>query len=161
MLQRLWLIPAFVCVFPVSVWAVDPNRHISQYAHAAWRLQDGFFKGSPISIAQTKDGYVWLGTASGLLRFDEEITAYEWPRRLDYVIVDVNIPLEHDGGSIRFEPAESGTHVLWTSTFRITTPLIGDLLGAAFGLGLKRSFMRMLEDSARLASAPAESAITA
>jgi Polyketide cyclase / dehydrase and lipid transport len=95
---------------------------------------------------------------TGLLRFDEEVTAYERLRRLDYLIVDVNIPLEHEGGSIRFEPTESGTHVLWTSTFRITTPLIGGMLGAAFGVGLKRSFTRMLEDSARLASAPAESA---
>jgi uncharacterized protein YndB with AHSA1/START domain len=91
---------------------------------------------------------------AGLLRFDEKITAYEWPRRLDYRIIAVNIPLEHDGGSIRFEPTESGTNVLWTSTFRITTPLVGSLLGAAFGIGLKRSFAQMLEDAARLATAP-------
>jgi len=88
------------------------------------------------------------------LRFDEEITAYEWPSRLDYLIIDVNGPVEHDGGSIRFEPTAAGTHVLWTSTFRITTPLVGGLLGAAFGFGLKRSFTKMLEDAARLASAP-------
>ena len=91
---------------------------------------------------------------AGLLRFDEEITAYEWPRRLDYVIVDVNVPLEHEGGSIRFEPSETGTRVDWRSTFRITTPIVGGALGAAFAVGLKRSFTRMLEDAARLATAP-------
>jgi uncharacterized protein YndB with AHSA1/START domain len=90
----------------------------------------------------------------GLLRFDEEITAYEWPRRLDYLIVDVNVPLEHQGGSIRFEPTGSGTRVDWQSTFRITTPLVGGVLGAAFAVGLKRSFTRMLEDAARLAKGP-------
>jgi uncharacterized protein YndB with AHSA1/START domain len=91
------------------------------------------------------------------LRFDEEITAYERPSRLDYLIIDVNGPVEHDGGSIRFEPTASGTHVLWTSTFRITIPLIGGLLGAVFAWGLKRSFTQMLEDAARVASALTES----
>jgi len=89
---------------------------------------------------------------AGFLRFDEEITAFERPSRLDYLIRDVNIPLEHDGGSIRFEPTASGTRVLWTSTFRITTPVVGGALGPVFGFGLKRSFTRMLEDAARIAS---------
>src|SRR5882762_9796122 len=53
-----------------SVWAVDPSRHISQYAHTAWRVQDGVFSGSPNAIAQTTDGYLWIGTQGGLLRFD-------------------------------------------------------------------------------------------
>jgi uncharacterized protein YndB with AHSA1/START domain len=91
------------------------------------------------------------------LRFDEEITAYERPSRLDYLIIDVNGPVEHDGGSIRFEPTASGTHVLWTSTFRITVPLVGGLLGAVFAWALKRSFTQMLEDAARIASTPTRS----
>src|SRR6266851_6410169 len=53
-----------------SVWAVDPSRHISQYGHTAWRVQDGVFSGSPNAIAQTTDGYLWIGTQGGLLRFD-------------------------------------------------------------------------------------------
>jgi hypothetical protein len=88
---------------------------------------------------------------ANVLRFDEEITAYERPSRLDYLIIDVNIPLEHDGGSIRFEPTASGTKVVWTSTFRITTPLAGKALGALGAAGLRRSFTQMLEDAARLA----------
>jgi PAS domain S-box-containing protein len=50
--------------------AVDPERRISQYGHTAWRIQDGFFNGAPYTIAQTADGYLWIGGASGLLRFD-------------------------------------------------------------------------------------------
>ena len=90
------------------------------------------------------------------LRFDEEVTAYESPSRLDYLIIDINGPVEHEGGSIRFEPTASGTHVLWTSTFRVTIPLLGGLLGVAFAFLLKCSFTQMLEDSARLANAPAD-----
>jgi signal transduction histidine kinase/ligand-binding sensor domain-containing protein len=33
-------------------------------------MQDGFFKGSPYALAQTRDGYLWVGTRSELLRFD-------------------------------------------------------------------------------------------
>ena len=90
---------------------------------------------------------------ANFLRFDEEITAYEPPSRLDYLILNVNIPLHHEGGSVRFEPSGTGTHVVWTSVYRITVPLLGGVLGAAFEGGLKRSFKQMLEDAARIASA--------
>ena len=53
-----------------SLWAVDPHTHLSQYAHTAWRVQDGFLNGTPTAIAQTADGYLWVGTVSGLSRFD-------------------------------------------------------------------------------------------
>ena len=53
-----------------SVWAVDPSLHISQYGHTAWRVQDGVFSGAPNAITQTADGYLWIGTQAGLLRFD-------------------------------------------------------------------------------------------
>src|ERR1700733_7615054 len=50
--------------------SLNPSLDISQYAHTAWTVRDGFFKGSIHTIAQTADGYLWLGTDSGLLRFD-------------------------------------------------------------------------------------------
>jgi ligand-binding sensor domain-containing protein len=50
--------------------ALDPDRRISQYAHTAWRVRDGAFAGAPSAITQTTDGYVWIGTFAGLLRFD-------------------------------------------------------------------------------------------
>lgn len=53
-----------------SANAVDPNRRISQYGHTAWRMQDGVFNSIPNVIAQTVDGYLWIGTQAGLVRFD-------------------------------------------------------------------------------------------
>ncbi|MBV9295843.1 MAG: hypothetical protein JO145_09735 [Acidobacteriaceae bacterium] len=70
MSQHCCLVLAFVFFGAVSGWAVDPNRYISQYAHMSWRVQDGFFNTGPFAIAQTQDGYVWIGTNSGLLKFD-------------------------------------------------------------------------------------------
>jgi ligand-binding sensor domain-containing protein/signal transduction histidine kinase len=53
-----------------SVFASNPSLDVGQYAHTSWKIRDGFTKGQISSIAQTPDGYLWLGTEFGLLRFD-------------------------------------------------------------------------------------------
>ena len=59
------LLASCACAF-----ALDPSLDVSQYAHTAWTIREGFFRGNIYSIAQTGDGYLWLGTEFGLLRFD-------------------------------------------------------------------------------------------
>jgi signal transduction histidine kinase/ligand-binding sensor domain-containing protein len=49
---------------------LDPSQKISQYAHNMWRIQDGYLPAPPEAITQTADGYLWIGTHAGLLRFD-------------------------------------------------------------------------------------------
>ncbi|MGD0296587.1 MAG: two-component regulator propeller domain-containing protein [Bryobacteraceae bacterium] len=51
-------------------FALDPALDINQCAHTAWKIRDGHFKSYINSIAQTPDGYLWLATEFGLLRFD-------------------------------------------------------------------------------------------
>jgi ligand-binding sensor domain-containing protein/signal transduction histidine kinase len=43
---------------------------VSQYIHIYWGTEKGFPGGSVSSIAQTPDGYLWIGTDKGLVRFD-------------------------------------------------------------------------------------------
>ena len=57
-------------LFVSDAFGLQPGKHLSQYGHTAWRVQDGFFSGAPTSITQTRDGYIWIGTQSGLVRFD-------------------------------------------------------------------------------------------
>src|ERR1700687_4458194 len=59
---------ALVCGRSAS--ALDPAFDVSQYAHTAWIFREGFAQAPVTSIAQTPDGYLWLGTEFGLLRFD-------------------------------------------------------------------------------------------
>jgi signal transduction histidine kinase/ligand-binding sensor domain-containing protein len=67
--RTLLSLTLFYCCSTALIWALDPGRRISQYAHTAWRVQDGSIDiGS--SFTQTTDGYLWLGTPEGLLRFD-------------------------------------------------------------------------------------------
>jgi len=58
-------------------FALDPSLDVSQYAHTAWKVREGFAKGAIHSIAQASDGYLWLGTEFGLLRFDG-VRAVPW-----------------------------------------------------------------------------------
>jgi signal transduction histidine kinase/ligand-binding sensor domain-containing protein len=58
-------------------FALDHSLDISQYAHTAWRVRDGFAKGFIYAIVQTPDGYLWLGSEFGLLRFDG-VRAVAW-----------------------------------------------------------------------------------
>ena len=51
-------------------WASDETLDVSQYAHTAWTVRDGFAKGPITSIVQAPEGYLWIGTGFGLLRFD-------------------------------------------------------------------------------------------
>jgi ligand-binding sensor domain-containing protein len=62
---QILLLLAAQCAF-----ALNPALDISQYAHASWKISDGFPKGIVNAIAQTPDGYLWLGTEFGLVRFD-------------------------------------------------------------------------------------------
>jgi signal transduction histidine kinase/ligand-binding sensor domain-containing protein len=61
----------FVLMSAPGASALDPALEVNQYGHAAWRFREGFAQGRAVtSIAQTPDGYLWLGTELGLLRFD-------------------------------------------------------------------------------------------
>jgi signal transduction histidine kinase/ligand-binding sensor domain-containing protein len=52
-----------------SAGALDPSRTIKQFDHASWTARQGL-PGGIAALAQTTDGYLWLATANGLVRFD-------------------------------------------------------------------------------------------
>ena len=59
-----------VTCFLTPAHAVDPNRNMSQYIHEQWGIERGFPGGTVHAITQTPDGYLWIGTDKGLVRFD-------------------------------------------------------------------------------------------
>jgi PAS domain S-box-containing protein len=50
--------------------ALDPNRLPSQYVREQWTTETRFPGGAVNGIAQTPDGYLWIGSDRGLIRFD-------------------------------------------------------------------------------------------
>jgi len=61
------LLIAFLLATPLH--ALDLNKSISQFTHTSWSAKDGI-PGPVRAIAQTADGYLWLGSDAGLYRFD-------------------------------------------------------------------------------------------
>ena len=50
--------------------ALNPEKALTQFVHEAWQTDDGLPQNSINAIAQTQDGYLWLGSQEGLVRFD-------------------------------------------------------------------------------------------
>jgi len=95
-IPRLVLLFLLLCVTSVS--AVNPNRQITQYAHTAWRVQDGIEIGT--AVTQTADGYLWFATTNGLLRSDgEKFVPYDLPP-ITPPVRDLNFLLGARDGSL-------------------------------------------------------------
>src|SRR5579862_1929472 len=69
-LRQLLLVAFTAFCFVARSYAVDPNRAFSQYIRDRWSAENGFPGGQVNAFSQTRDGYLWVGTAKGLFRFD-------------------------------------------------------------------------------------------
>src|SRR5579862_4866469 len=56
-----------LAIFGATAFGASGNR---EYARRIWRTQDGLPENQIQAISQTQDGYLWIGTAGGLVRFD-------------------------------------------------------------------------------------------
>jgi ligand-binding sensor domain-containing protein/signal transduction histidine kinase len=62
-------------IFPVLFLALNnssagDSSQVSPYQTTTWRVEDGLPQSTVTCIAQSSDGYLWLGTQNGLVRFD-------------------------------------------------------------------------------------------
>lgn len=49
---------------------IDADKSIGQYVHRVWQREQGLPQQSVVGLAQSDDGYLWIGTQEGLARFD-------------------------------------------------------------------------------------------
>ena len=72
------LVISVIAGLACSFWApracaLDPGRTMAQYMSDQWGIDRGFPAGSVTAITQTRDGYLWIGTDKGLIRFDGSV----------------------------------------------------------------------------------------
>ena len=65
--RSVWIL---LLAFTTSALALDPHRSLDHYGQQTWRTDSGLPQNTVHSILQARDGYVWLGTDGGLVRFD-------------------------------------------------------------------------------------------
>lgn len=64
----LWLLASIPLLS--SSFALDPSRSLGQYRLVRWDEDQGLPQNRLDYITQTQDGFIWLGTDGGLIRFD-------------------------------------------------------------------------------------------
>jgi len=54
----------------LPVYGLDPRKSLAQYSSTIWAQQHGLPQDTIRAIAQTPEGFLWVGTDEGLARFD-------------------------------------------------------------------------------------------
>jgi signal transduction histidine kinase/ligand-binding sensor domain-containing protein len=63
---------ALTLLMALPLAGLPADRAISQYVRRSWTVERGLPHGSVRGFAQTRDGYLWLATYEGLVRFNGE-----------------------------------------------------------------------------------------
>jgi ligand-binding sensor domain-containing protein/signal transduction histidine kinase len=84
--MRILFAAAWGLLLAVPASALNPNRALTQYRQTVWTSKDGLPATFIYSIAQSADGYIWLGTTDGLARFDG-IRFVHWRSRGNQVLL--------------------------------------------------------------------------
>ncbi len=67
---RSLLAVALLLTGAAAGFAIDPSTPLAGYARQTWVMENGLPQNTVQALAQTRDGFVWLGTEAGLVRFD-------------------------------------------------------------------------------------------
>ncbi len=59
----------FISLLSAPLRGIDRDRRLDELYHTSWTVKDGA-PSEIFAIAQTTDGYLWLGSTTGLVRFD-------------------------------------------------------------------------------------------
>jgi signal transduction histidine kinase/ligand-binding sensor domain-containing protein len=118
-----------------SVYALDPNKRLTQYSHTSWRIQDGSAPAGIEAIAQTSDGYLWFSSDSqGVYRFDG-VRFLPWTLASNGKTINkiVSVYGDHAGG-------------LWALGEREIAHLKGGVVTSHFDLDGLQQFQQISED---------------
>ncbi len=70
--RNVWCGGVALCwlLWPAVALGLDPSRTVFQYGCENWSRRNGLPASGIKAITQSADGYLWLGTQQGLVRFD-------------------------------------------------------------------------------------------
>src|ERR1700733_10393733 len=68
--HTFWLLGTLVLWHGTMALGLDGHRTLTQYIHDSWGADECLNGGAVYAIGQSSDGYLWLGTERGLVRFD-------------------------------------------------------------------------------------------
>ncbi len=93
-------------LFPPFASALDSSRRLTQASHRIWQAQQGLPQATIDRVIQSGDGYLWLGTQTGLVRFDG----------VRFVPIDAVNGSKPQGVWVRDLAEDPASHDLWIAT---------------------------------------------
>jgi len=69
-LGRCFVVVATFCIFVARGYALDPTTPLRNYGRQGWNFENGLPQNTVQALAQSADGFLWIGTEAGLVRFD-------------------------------------------------------------------------------------------
>lgn len=122
-----WLASLFALGLGVSIAiAQETNLPDSEGGVRTWRVADGLPADSVAAIIQTRDGYLWVGTSEGLVRFDGvEFTKVKLGRLMEQWFPAVTALTEDSEGHLWVGTQHNGLYVLRRGEVRHYTRMHG------------------------------------
>ncbi len=68
--MALFFCAAALLIGVLPAWALDPSTPLTDLSTQSWVLENGLPQNTVQALAQTHDGFLWVGTEAGLARFD-------------------------------------------------------------------------------------------
>lgn len=59
-----------ILIYPHAVPALNPAKNLNEYLLRAWTVESGLPQNTINALLQSHEGYIWMGTSAGLVRFD-------------------------------------------------------------------------------------------
>jgi signal transduction histidine kinase/ligand-binding sensor domain-containing protein/CheY-like chemotaxis protein len=149
----LLVVACLACSLRPATAGLDPDKPIGQYTRTVWEVSAGLPQNSVQTVLQTRDGYLWLGTEEGLVRFDGERfevfnrdntpelpgkdvkSLFETPDGTLWVAMAAGLARLKDGRFTAYSLAQGLQHD-WTSA--VTGDRAGNVWLGTFGGGLLR-----------------------
>ena len=123
-------------VLQISAVAATSN----EYSQRIWRIEDGLPQNRIRALCQTPDGYLWIGTAEGLARFDG----------LRFTIFDQsNAPALHDDGILTLRVGRDGALWIGTEGGGLVRYMGGVFRNYGSSEGLTNGFVRAIYEDGR------------
>ena len=102
---RVGLLAVWLLSGVLAGWGLQPTTPLADYARQSWVMENGLPQDTVQALAQTRDGFVWLGTEAGLVRFDGS----------SFAVFDRNSTPALPSGDVRCL-LETGDGALWVGT---------------------------------------------
>jgi ligand-binding sensor domain-containing protein/two-component sensor histidine kinase len=102
----------FIFLTASRLFALDDEESFAHYERQTWQVENGLPQDTVHAILQTHDGFLWLATEGGAVRFDGlKFTTYDSENTPQFLSNDIRAIFEDKAGAIWFGAADGLTRL--------------------------------------------------